>query len=188
VTLSLQSAPVRIYTRRGDDGTTGLFHGGRVPKDGPAPEACGAVDEAVSALGLARSIADGALADVLLEAQRDLFVVGAELATAAENRSSLEEGASLVTSDMVLRLEGQIDALQEAIPDEFVVPGGTDLAARIDMARSITRRAERRAVTHLRGESIEESQVVPYLNRLGDYLYVLARSVETDWIPSRRSE
>jgi len=181
---------VKIYTRGGDDGTTGLLFGGRVGKDESGPEACGAVDEAVSALGLARVSATGTIAAAVLEVQRDLFVVGAELATAAAKRSRLQPGVSLVTADMVAHLEAAIDALDAEIgmPTGFVVPGGTAPAAALDQARSVVRRAERRAVTHLRAAGIAGSQVVPYLNRLGDYLFMLARAAEGEWTPSRREE
>ena len=181
---------MRIYTRGGDDGTTGLLFGGRVGKDQSGPEACGAVDEAVSVLGLARVAAVGPAAESILEVQRDLFVVGAELATPPAKRSRLQPGVSLVTAAMVARLEAAIDVLDAEVgmPTGFVVPGGTPAAAALDQARSVVRRAERRAVAHLRGAGIEGSQVVPYLNRLGDYLYVLARAAEGEWIPSRREE
>jgi cob(I)alamin adenosyltransferase len=178
---------MKIYTRRGDDGSTGLFHGGRVGKDESGPEAYGTVDEAVSVLGVARAAAGGALAEQILDVQRDLFVVAAELATAAERRGLLEAGVSLTTGSMVAALEARIDEIEadRGLPNEFIVPGGSPVAAALDLARSITRRAERRAVTHVRGCGIEDSFVVPYLNRLADYLYVLARSAEASWIPSR---
>ncbi len=186
----VQSLPVKIYTRRGDDGSTGLFHGGRVAKDESGPEAYGTVDEAVSALGLARGASSGALHDRILEVQRELFVVAAELATAVDRRGMLTAGATLVTGAMVARLEERIDLVESetGLPTEFVVPGGSPAAAALDLARSITRRAERRAVTHVRAARIEDSFVVPYLNRLADYLYVLARSAEAAWVPSRSEE
>ena len=176
---------MRIYTRRGDDGTTGLFHGGRVPKDATGPEAYGTVDEAVSALGVARALAsDDAAADIL-RVQRDLFVVAAELATDPARSDRLEPGVSRVDQEMVDRLEAGIDGIVEAtgMPTEFVVPGGDELSATIDLARTIVRRAERRAVAHLGGEAT--SLVVPYLNRLADYLYMFARAVERERTPTR---
>ena len=149
---TVQSPPVKIYTRGGDDGTTGLLFGGRVAKDQSGPEACGAVDEAVSALGVARAAAGEPMAGSILEVQRDLFAVGAELATAPAKRSRLQPGVSLVTAAMVERLEAAIDALDAEVgmPTGFVVPGGSALAAAVDQARSVVRRAERRAVAHLR--------------------------------------
>ena len=176
---------VRIYTRRGDDGTTGLFHGGRVGKNSSGPEAYGTVDEAVSALGVVRVQAEADLAEAVLEVQRDLFVVAAELATDPGRRDLLEEGVSRVNSSMIDRLENRIDRIDADVgmPTEFVVPGGDPAAAAIDVARTIVRRAERRAVSHIAGAS--DSLVVPYLNRLADYLYMLARAVEREWTPTR---
>lgn len=178
---------VRIYTRKGDDGSTGLFHGGRVAKDDTGPEAYGTVDEAVAALGIARAAASGRLAERILEVQRAMFVAAAELATAPDRRSRLDPGSSLVTTEMVTALESAIDEVEaeSGLPTEFIVPGGSAAAAALDLARTITRRAERRAVTHMRERGIEGSVVVPFLNRLADYLYVLARSAEGDWVPSR---
>ncbi len=178
---------MKIYTRKGDDGTTGMLYGGRVAKDAAGPEAYGTVDETVSALGAARALADGTIAERILACQKDLFVAGAELATAAENRAKLDDGTSRMTAAMVERLEGWIDETVEArgLPTEFVVPGGSPLAAALDVARTVCRRAERRAVTHAREDGIAGSHVVPYLNRLADYLYVLARAAEHEWVPSR---
>ncbi|HEX9978599.1 MAG TPA: ATP:cob(I)alamin adenosyltransferase, partial [Acidimicrobiia bacterium] len=116
------------------------------------------------------------------------FVAAAELATAPDKRGMLTAGTSLVTGEMVARLEERIDLVEAetGLPTEFVVPGGSPAAAALDLARSITRRAERRAVAHVRAGGVEDSFVVPYLNRLADYLYVLARSAEAAWVPSRR--
>lgn len=180
-------SPERIYTRRGDEGRTSLFHGGRVPKDAPGPEAYGTVDEAVSVLGVARSQAPEELRGELLAIQRDLFVVAAELATAAGNRGKLVPGTSRVTPEMVARLEIAIDEVvaDAGLPDEFVVPGGEPVAALLDLARTVVRRAERRAVSLVRDAGIADTEVVAYLNRLADYLYVLARAVEGEWTPSK---
>lgn len=178
---------MKIYTKRGDDGTTGLFFGGRVPKDHQAPDTYGTVDEAIAALGLARAQAPPELAERLLALQRELFVVNGELATAPENRHKLEEGVSLVTEEMVERLEGWIDRVEEEVgmPREFVVPGQAPLPAALDFARTVIRRAERRAVAYARSGALEGSRVVPYLNRLGDYVFMLARAAEEEWEPSR---
>jgi cob(I)alamin adenosyltransferase len=177
---------VKIYTRKGDDGTTGLLFGGRVSKADIQPEAYGAVDEAVAALGVARSIADEPFSETILRTQRELFVVGADLATGVENRSKLEDGVSRVTTNMVEALEAAIDELAAATgtPTEFIVPGGSPLAAALDAARAIVRRAERKSLPAAAGDSA----VVPYLNRLADYLYMLARSAEEQWVPSRAKE
>ena len=181
---------MKIYTRKGDDGTTGLFYGGRVSKDAEAPEAYGAVDEAVAALGIARAATnDRETAEELLRVQRDLFVVSAELATLPENRSKLEAGTSLTTPAMVERLEARIDQVSAAVgtPDEFVVPGNDPVAAAVDYARAVVRRAERRTVTLMRSAGITDSTVPQYLNRLADYLYVMTRALEDDWVPSREA-
>lgn len=176
-----------IYTKKGDDGTTGLFYGGRVWKDDPAPEAYGAVDEAVAVLATARAVADDDLAGVLLQVQRELFVVAAELATAPENRHKLEPGVSRVTEEMVLRLETRIDEIVADIgqPTEFIVPGDNPLSAALDLARTVVRRAERRCMTYARSGGLKDSEVIRYLNRLADYVYSLVRATESEWKPSR---
>ena len=189
--MSAPSLPaMRIYTRRGDDGSTGLFHGGRVAKDEIGPEAYGTVDEAVSVLGVARASADAPVAEQLLAVQRQLFVVAAELATNPANRNKLEDKVSRVDQSMVDGLETRIDAIvdERGMPTEFIVPGGDPVAAWIDVARSVVRRAERRAVTWVHDGEVENSLVVVYLNRLADYLYMLARSAEGEWLPSRQGE
>ena len=176
-----------IYTKRGDDGTTGLFYGGRVSKADLGPEAYGTVDEAVAALAVGRAITEGETASAILARQRELFVVAAELATAPANRHKLQDGTSRVTPAMVTKLEEEIDAIVDEVgmPKEFIVPGGTAIAAAIDVARTIVRRAERRSVALVAGGGMEDTEVVRYLNRLADYLYMLARLVEGEWIPSR---
>ncbi len=179
----------KIYTRKGDDGTTGLLYGGRVGKDSLGPDAYGAVDEAVSMLGLARAEATrGDELDVLVvRLQRELFVVGAELATAPDNRAKLQPGVSLTTPEMVAALEPVIDevtARYEA-PTEFVLPGENRVAAALDAARAVIRRAERQCVAAARDGWLPESQVVPYLNRLADLVYTLARWQEGTFRPVR---
>jgi cob(I)alamin adenosyltransferase len=170
---------VKIYTRKGDDGTTGLWYGGRVPKFGGRPEAYGSVDEAASALGLCRAACerDSELYADVLRIQSELFVAGAELATAPEASERLEPGVSKVTAEMVERLEADIDRYMDEVelPPKFVVPGGTELSARLDLARSALRRAERRvsALKH-NGELIDDT-VLTYLNRASDALYAMAR-------------
>jgi cob(I)alamin adenosyltransferase len=170
---------VKIYTRKGDDGTTGLWYGGRVPKHDSRPEAYGSVDEAASALGLARAAAEraGELYADILRVQNELFIAGAELATAPEAAERLEPGVSKVTPDMVDRLEADIDRYMERVdlPPKFVIPGGTELSARLDVARAAVRRAERRvAALKDAGELVDET-VVTYLNRLSDALFAMAR-------------
>jgi cob(I)alamin adenosyltransferase len=168
----------RIYTRTGDDGTTGLLYGGRIAKDDLLTEAYGTTDEAVAALGLARALStDDEIRSMLLTLQRQLFVVGADLATNPSERSKLEAGVSLVTPDMVERLEGEIDGLVEErpLPQVFVVPGANPASGAIDLARSIVRRAERKVVALERAEREVNVEVRRYLNRLSDLLFVVAR-------------
>jgi len=180
---------MKIYTRTGDDGTTGLLYGGRVEKDGAGPAAYGEVDEAVSALGLARAEAEpgSELAELLVRLQRELFVVGAELATAPDNRRKLKPGVSLVTAEMVEALEPLIDDLTARYdpPREFVLPGENRVAAALDLARAVVRRAERASVAAARAGWLEQSQVIAYLNRLADLVYTLARWQEGAWRPVR---
>jgi cob(I)alamin adenosyltransferase len=179
---------VKIYTRKGDDGTTGLYYGGRARKDADAPRAYGAVDEAQAAIGVARAEAEpGSELDLLLiDLCRDLYVCMAELATLPENRSKLEAGKSLVTAEMVAALEPHIDDVMgrfELSPD-FVIPGATRASAALDLARTLVRRAERETI----GVAVEGSHVVPYLNRLSDLVWALARSQDgTDHLLAKES-
>jgi cob(I)alamin adenosyltransferase len=170
---------VKIYTRKGDDGTTGLWYGGRVPKHDGRPEAYGSVDEAASALGLARAVAerDGELYKDILRVQNELFIAGAELATAPEAAQRLEPGVSKVTPDMVDRLEADIDRYMDRVdlPPKFVIPGGTELSARLDVARAAVRRAERRVAALKDAGELVDQTVVTYLNRLSDALFAMAR-------------
>src|SRR2546427_9582162 len=140
---------MRIYTKTGDDGTTGLLYGGRISKADPAAEAYGTVDEAVAALGVARALMHGSgAATLILRLQRELFIVGADLATNPGQREKLKPGVSLVTPDMIVALESLIDRTVEAhpLPQAFVVPGANSASAALDVARSTVRRAERRSV------------------------------------------
>jgi cob(I)alamin adenosyltransferase len=171
-------SPVRIYTGTGDDGTTGLFRGGRVSKSDPATEAYGTVDEAVAALGVARSLSDSPLVKAqILRLQRELFVLGADLATNPGKRDRLEPGISLVTDQMVKDLESLIDerVAEHPLPDHFVVPGASPVSAALDLARSIVRRAERRTVEMRETGGTVSDDALKYLNRLSDLLFVLAR-------------
>ncbi len=182
-----------VATRRGDDGTTGLLFGGeRVFKDDQRTEAYGAVDEAVAALGLARAELGmkaqygtlpgtlALLADLILRIQRELFVVGAELATTPSAVDRQKPGETRVTAAMVDGLDALLAETEAAIelPREFVVPGETRLSAALELARTIVRRAERRAVAVRRAEPVGDDQLVPYLNRLADLLWILARAAE----------
>jgi cob(I)alamin adenosyltransferase len=169
----------KIYTRKGDDGTTGLWYGGRVPKFAGRPEAYGSVDEAASALGLCRAACerDSELYADILRIQNELFVAGAELATAPEAEDRLEPGVSRVTPEMVERLERDIDRYMERVelPPKFVIPGGGELSARLDVARAAIRRAERRVSALQHGGELADTTVLTYLNRVSDALYAMAR-------------
>jgi cob(I)alamin adenosyltransferase len=172
-----------IVTRGGDSGETSLLYGGRVPKDDLHTEAYGALDEAISALGLARASAassDAAFAARVLELQRELFTVGAELATGRGERHLLEKHFAVVTPSMVDALEAEVHDLEARVPlpKAFVIPGGTVTAAAVDMARTFVRRAERRAVALQRAGELENADVVRYLNRCSDLLFMLARQAE----------
>jgi cob(I)alamin adenosyltransferase len=166
---------MRIYTGAGDDGTTGLYFGGRVRKDDAAIELNGAVDEAQAAIGLARSSATRGceLDELLISVERELWVLMSEVATAPENRRKLVAEKTLVTDAMVTRLELAIDGLtaRTVLPKEFVVPGDDHVAAGLDLARTVVRRAER---CSLRWRS-DGSMVPTYLNRLSDLLWAAAR-------------
>lgn len=176
----------RIYTRRGDDGTTGLLYGGRVAKHSPVIEANGAVDEAQAVIGLARSEAarGSEVEDMLVAVARDLWVLMAEVATAAQNRAKLEPGRTAVTDAMVRALEARIDDLagRTAMPDQFVVPGQNRLSATLDVARTVVRRAERLV---LAATPAPDSLVVPYLNRLSDLLWAMARWQEDEHLTAK---
>jgi cob(I)alamin adenosyltransferase len=189
--LPYQSA---VATGRGDDGSTGLlFSQDRVAKDDLRTEAFGTVDEAVAALGLARAELQmkeqygvltaglGRLSELLLRLQRELFVVGAELATAPASRDRQQVGVSRVSEPMVEGLDATLREMEAAIelPREFVVPGETRLSATLELARTIVRRAERRAVTLAStDDAIANGQVLRYLNRLADLLWILSRAAE----------
>jgi cob(I)alamin adenosyltransferase len=179
----------RIYTKAGDDGTTGLLYGGRISKADPATEAYGTTDEAVAVLGLARALTeDPGLAERLLSLQRQLFVVGADLATNPDERGKLQPGVSLVTDEDVGGLEVWIDELVTAhpLPNAFVVPGANPVSACLDVARSVARRAERRVVELREGGAEVNDAVVRYLNRLSDLLFVLARVAAGETEPTSR--
>jgi cob(I)alamin adenosyltransferase len=166
----------KIYTGIGDDGTTGLLYGGRASKDSDVIDATGTVDEAQALMGAARAEAEPGsdLDGLLVDLERQLWVLMAELTTAPENRRKLRPGKNLVTAEMVAALEAHIDEMTERTGPitDFVVPGENRVAALLDVARAVVRRAERRVVTL----GIDPaSQVGPYLNRLSDLLWATAR-------------
>jgi len=181
---------VKIYTRKGDDGTTGLLYGGpRVSKSSLVIDANGVVDEAQAALGVARAeaVPGGELDTLLIGVERELWVLMAEVATAPSNRRKLTPGTSLVTPEMVSALEAKIDDLNGRfeMPAEFVVPGQNKVAALLDVARTVVRRGERLVVSAMAGI---DSQVGPYLNRLSDLLWTMARWQEGEHLLARQSD
>ncbi len=170
----------KIYTKKGDDGTTSLWYGGRVPKTDARPDAYGTVDEAASALGAARALCGSGEAELeadILRLQNELFVAGAELATAPEAADRLEDGVSRVTAEMVDDLDGVIDRYMDRVelPPKFVIPGGTSLSAALDLARSVIRRAERRVVALEAEKETEVGEVRRFLNRASDAAFAMAR-------------
>ena len=176
---------MKIYTRKGDDGTTSLWYGGRVPKADPRTEAYGAVDEAGAALGVARSLCGSGeeeLAADILSLQRELFVAGAELATAPEAADRLEDGVSRVTDSMVEALEPAIDRYMDQVelPPKFVISGGTTLSAQLDLARATIRRAERRVTELKERGGLASEAVLRYLNRASDLAFAMARFADVD--------
>lgn len=180
---------MKIYTKSGDDGTTGLLYGGRVSKDDDRTDVYGTLDEAVSALGLARAGGlSSRVAEITIRIQREMFVVGAQLATAPDNQDKLRPGISKVAPDMTARVESDIDALvaEHPLPTEFVLPGETPGSAGLDLARSILRRAERIAVGMNRAGAIPDPEILRYLNRVSDLLYAVARFEEAE--RGRRAE
>ena len=174
---------MKIYTKRGDDGTTGLLYGGRVAKDNIRTDVYGTVDETVSALGIARA---GGLVErvdtIVVRLQREMFLVGAHLATAEENQPKLQPGISRVTPEMTERLEHEVDDLtaEHPLPQEFILPGELMGSAGLDLARSTVRRAERMAVRMAREGLLPDPEILRYLNRVSDLLFVLARFQEAE--------
>jgi cob(I)alamin adenosyltransferase len=176
---------VKIYTRKGDDGTTSLWYGGRVPKHHGRTEAYGALDEACAQLGLARALCgpdDAELAADILGLQNDIFVAGAELATAPEAAGRLEDGVSRTTEAMVADLERLIDRYMSEVdlPPKFVIPGGTPLSAQLDVARTTIRRAERRIAALAEVDELIAETVIHLVNRASDLAYAMARFADVE--------
>lgn len=189
----LAAAPVsgnhfrmKIYTRTGDDGSTGLFGGGRVGKSDPRIECYGTIDELNAAIGLAAAAVDGAIASAeadprpdamgesLREIQHELFNIGSHLATPADSPSA--DKLPLLEDKMISRLETQMDQADEQLPKlrQFILPAGDEAACRLHLARTICRRAERRVVAFAVDRPVSPL-IITYLNRLGDWLFVMAR-------------
>ncbi len=176
---------VKIYTKKGDDGTTSLWYGGRVPKHHGRTDAYGTLDEAGSHLGVARALCgpeQEELAAAILRLQDDIFVAGAELATAPEAAARLEDGVSRVTEEMVAELERLIDRYMAEVelPPKFVIPGGNQLSAQLDVARTTIRRAERRVSELNEAGEIASETVIHFLNRASDLAYAMARWADVD--------
>jgi cob(I)alamin adenosyltransferase len=165
---------MKIYTKTGDDGSTGLFGGGRVRKSDARIECYGTVDELNAALGLARVVASGLIADAVARVQHELFVVGAHLATPEDSPST----RSLPTLDdaIVGKLEMEIDSAEAQLEPlrTFILPGGCELAGRLHLARTVCRRAERVLVEFAMDRPVSGT-IITYMNRLSDWLFVMAR-------------
>ena len=176
---------MKIYTRKGDKGKTGLLYGGKVSKDSPLPEAYGTVDEAQAVLGLARTECEkgGDLENKIIHIERDLYVLMAELATDPEKQDKLESGKNKVNKEMISFIESFIDEITAnfELPKEFVLPGQNRISALLDVARTVVRRAERRTISC----NLTDSLSVAYLNRLSDLLWAMARWQEGESITSR---
>jgi cob(I)alamin adenosyltransferase len=179
--------PEKVYTRKGDDGTTQLLYAGkeRVSKSSLRVNAYGECDEVVSVLGVARAEANGSgqddVAEILLGLERELFVLGAELASDPSQTSRLEAGLTMVTASMSEAHETLIDDLTTKFeqPKDFIVPGNSKLGAALDHAARVVRRAER-AVDALAGAEAVRPEARAYLNRLADLVWVLARYAERE--------
>ena len=172
-----------VYTKTGDTGETRLLFGGRVPKTDPRCEAYGATDEAVSAMGLARSLSQNPrIKEILFSVQEDMFVVGAELATDPDKYEKLRSNFRVITSEMVSRLENLIDDLSEEfdLPDKFIIPGASPASSCLDLARSFLRTGERRVVALHEKGLLGNVEVLRYVNRLSDLLFMLARYEDKD--------
>ena len=177
---------VKIYTKKGDDGTTGLWYGGRVEKSGLRTDAYGTLDEACSALGVARAMCDDSqeeLAADILALQNELFVAGAELATAPEAAGRLEDGISRITAGMVDALDPEIDKYMAHVnlPPKFVIPGGNRLSAQLDVARTFVRRAERAVVRIQLADELASTEILRFLNRASDLVFSMARYADVDF-------
>ena len=171
---------VKIYTRKGDEGQTSLFGGQRISKSDPRPEAYGTLDEVCAVLGVARAATDNRdLQAVIHSIQEDLFLLGAELATAPEDRTRIS--VQQITAEHTARLEALIDERLSKIelPRAFIIPGSSAyIPALLDWARAVARRAERRVVELRKAALLDNPEVLKYLNRLADLLFVLARYQE----------
>ncbi|KFD41761.1 hypothetical protein HY02_02345 [Peptococcaceae bacterium SCADC1_2_3] len=174
---------MKTFNKKGDQGETSLLYGERVPKSHPRCEAYGMIDEAVSALGLARALTQKKkVQGILFQAQKALFIPAAEMAIPEENYPVYAQKNQVVTEEMVQQLEGIIDELESIteMPKAFIIPGASSSAAAIDLARCMVRKAERRAVRLKEDNLLPNENILKYLNRLADMLFTLARYEEKD--------
>ena len=171
---------MKIYTRKGDKGETSLLYGARVAKNDLRCETYGTIDEAVSVLGLAKNFCQPQIKDIVSDLQRDLFVIGTELAIPQERYSELAAKGKVVKPEMVQRLEALIDDFEAKIdmPREFIIPGACVSSATLDVARTVIRRAERKTVALKQTEQLMNEEILKYLNRLADLVFTLARYQE----------
>ena len=174
---------MKLYTKNGDDGGTGLLFGKKVSKADSRTEAYGSLDSAISAMGLARSlVSDLNVKEILLSLQMELFTLGSELATPPADLEKLKTHYSVVTPEMVQTIEDHIDdfSAKVKLPRAFIVPGASPGSGAMDLARSLVRTAERRAVGLKDDEELPNPEVIKYLNRLSDLLFILARYEDRD--------
>ena len=174
---------LKVYTKTGDEGETALLFGRRVSKADPRCEAYGAVDSAISAMGLARALcASARVKELLLKTQRELFDVGSELATDAADHERLRSRFAVVTPEMVDDMERAIDEVQAqvSLPRAFLVPGGSPGSGALDLARSLLRTSERRVVSLHEAGRLSNLDLLRYLNRASDLLFMLARLEDID--------
>ncbi|MEW5899192.1 MAG: cob(I)yrinic acid a,c-diamide adenosyltransferase [Bacillota bacterium] len=174
---------MKTFNEKGDRGETGLLYGRRISKASSRCEFFGAVDEAVSALGMARALAKKEqVRNILFTIQKEMFVPAAELAVPPEHYAEYRFRGPVVAGEMVQRLTRLIEDLEQqvAMPQEFIIPGDTVASAAIDLARAVVRRAERRAAQIFEEGQLPNENILKYLNRLADLLFVLARYEETE--------
>jgi len=171
---------MKTFNKKGDEGETSLLYGLRTAKSDPRCEAYGTIDEAVSMLGLAKNFCQPEIKDIVLGLQRDLFVIGTELATPQEHYSKLEATGKIIKPEMVQRLEDLIDDFESKIdmPREFILPGACVSSAVLDVARTVIRRAERKTVILRQAGQLVNEEILKYLNRLADLVFILARYQE----------
>tara|TARA_B100000470_G_C19732448_1_gene365208 strand:- start:268 stop:849 length:582 start_codon:yes stop_codon:yes gene_type:complete len=178
---------MKIYSRTGDDGTTGLFLGGRVPKNDLRCEANGEIDFAISAMGMARSLSKkDRTKNILLKIQRDLYTVSSELAVDTEKYNSFKKDFITIDENYVQKIEEWIDELTQviSIPNKFIIPGDSLVSSTLDLARSSIRTAERRIVELQDEAKLNNQRILNYVNRVSDLLFTLARYEDSEISPT----